>query len=170
MITTLMTCLLANTAIVHAKDPDFTYVLSSERDISVDLLTSGGSDPLSSEADKKTKREEIADFALQFVGNPYVWGGTSLTDGADCSGFVLAVLNEFGYSIPRVAADQFSASTKKDLTDLEPGDLVFYGSDIHHVAIYIGENKIVHAANSDLGIIVSDVTWESPAYGGTFLE
>ena len=63
-----------------------------------------------SEPSEKTEREQIVEYALQFVGNPYVWGGTSLTDGADCSGFVLSVLSEFGYSLPRVAADQYLAS------------------------------------------------------------
>jgi len=123
-----------------------------------------------SEANELSEREEIVDFALQFVGNPYVWGGTSLTNGADCSGFVLSVLGEFGYSLPRVAADQYNASTKKDISALEPGDLVFYGSGITHVALYIGDGQIVHAANSRLGIIVSDITWMNPVAGGTYLE
>ena len=65
------------------------------------------------------------DFALQFVGNPYVYGGTSLTNGADCSGFVMSVFAEFGYELPRVAAAQCSASEKKSVADIEAGDLVF---------------------------------------------
>ena len=122
-----------------------------------------------SEANELSEREKIVDFALQFVGNPYVWGGTSLTGGADCSGFVLSVLSEFGYSLPRVAVDQYNASTKKDISALEPGDLVFYGSGITHVALYIGDGQIVHAANSRLGIIVSDITWMNPVAGGTYI-
>jgi len=158
-------------------DSESSDLLSSEGDGTLEddsessgLLSPGGEDPLWDEPNQKSEREEIVEFALQFVGNPYVWGGTSLTGGADCSGFVLSVLGEFGYSLPRVAVDQYNASTKKDIADLEPGDLVFYGGDIHHVALYIGDGQIVHAANSRLGIIISDVTWESPAFGGTYLE
>ena len=73
-------------------------------------------------------RAQIVDFALQFEGNPYVYGGTSLTNGADCSGFVMSVFAQFGYSLPRVAADQYYQSVQKSVADLEPGDLVFYGS------------------------------------------
>ena len=122
------------------------------------------------EANELSIREEMVQFALQYVGNPYVWGGTSLTNGADCSGFVLAVHNHFGYALPRVAADQYAASRKKDISALEPGDLVFYGNGISHVAMYIGDGQIVHAANSRLGIIVSDITWMNPVGGGTFLD
>ena len=70
------------------------------------------------------KRQEIADFALQFVGNPYVYGGTSLTNGADCSGFVMSVFAQFGYELPRVAAAQCAASQKKSVEEIEVGDLV----------------------------------------------
>ena len=122
------------------------------------------------EANELSIREEMVQFALQYVGNPYVWGGTSLTNGADCSGFVLAVHNHFGYALPRVAADQYAASRKKDISALEPGDLVFYGNGISHVAMYIGDGQIVHAANSRLGIIVSEITWMNPVGGGTFLD
>ncbi len=134
------------------------------------LLPSEEEGTIWSEANAKSEREEIVEYALQFVGNPYVWGGTSLTNGADCSGFVLSVLGEFGYSLPRVAVDQYNASTKKDFSALEPGDLVFYGSGITHVAMYIGDNQIVHAANSNLGIIVSDMTWMNPVAAGTYIE
>lgn len=91
-------------------------------------------------------RAQIVDFALQFEGNPYVYGGTSLTNGADCSGFVMSVFAQFGYSLPRVAADQYYQSVQKSVADLEPGDLVFYGSGISHVALYIGDGQIIHAA------------------------
>ena len=91
-------------------------------------------------------RQQIVDFALQFEGNPYVYGGTSLTNGADCSGFVMSVFAQFGYSLPRVAADQYNQSVKKSVGDLEPGDLVFYGrngkSSVCHVAIYAGNGMI----------------------------
>jgi Cell wall-associated hydrolases (invasion-associated proteins) len=123
------------------------------------------------EAKRLAKRQEVVNFALQFEGNPYVYGGTSLTNGADCSGFVMSVFANFGYSLPRVAAAQCEASTKKDISQLEPGDLVFYGSGyIDHVALYIGDGKIIHASNAATGIKISDYDYEKPAAVGTFME
>ncbi len=95
----------------------------------------------------------IADFALQFVGNPYVWGGTSLTNGADCSGFAQSVYKHFGISIPRTSAEQSQYGPKVAFDDLQPGDLVFYAG---HVAISIGDGKIVHASSAKEGIKISD--------------
>ena len=123
------------------------------------------------EAKRLAKRQEVVNFALQFEGNPYVYGGTSLTNGADCSGFVMSVFANFGYSLPRVAAAQCDASTKKDISQLEPGDLVFYGNGyIDHVALYIGDGKIIHASNAATGIKISDYDYEKPAAVGTFME
>ena len=123
------------------------------------------------EAKRLAKRQEVVNFALQFEGNPYVYGGTSLTNGADCSGFVMSVFANFGYSLPRVAEAQCQASTKKDISQLEPGDLVFYGSGyIDHVALYIGDGKIIHASNAATGIKISDYDYEQPAAVGTFME
>lgn len=116
------------------------------------------------------KRQGIVDFALQFVGNPYVYGGTSLTNGADCSGFVMSVFAQFGYELPRVAAAQCAASEKKDVSDIEVGDLVFYGDGgIDHVALYIGDGKIVHASTAATGIKVSDYDYRAPAAVGSFV-
>ena len=113
-------------------------------------------------------RQGIVDFALQFVGNPYVYGGTSLTNGADCSGFVMSVFAEFGYELPRVAAAQCAASEKKSVADIE--DLVFYGDGgIDHVALYIGDGKIVHASTAATGIKVSDYDYRAPAAVGSFV-
>lgn len=115
-------------------------------------------------------RQGIVDFALQFVGNPYVYGGTSLTNGADCSGFVMSVFAEFGYELPRVAAAQCSASEKKSVADIEAGDLVFYGEGcIDHVALYIGDGKIVHASTAATGIKVSDYDYRASAAVGSFV-
>ena len=121
--------------------------------------------------ERLAKRQEIVDFALQFVGNPYVYGGTSLTNGADCSGFVMSVFAQFGYELPRVAAAQCAASEKKDVSNIEVGDLVFYGDGgIDHVALYIGDGKIVHASTAATGIKVSDYNYRAPAAVGTFVE
>lgn len=102
---------------------------------------------------------EIANYAQKFVGNRYVWGGTSLTKGADCSGFVYTIYKQFGYDIPRVSRDQAkSAGRKVDISERQPGDLIFYRDNkgvVNHVALYIGDDKIVHAASSKQGIIIS---------------
>lgn len=102
---------------------------------------------------------EIANYAQKFVGNRYVWGGTSLTKGADCSGFVYTIYKQFGYNIPRVSRDQAkSAGRKVDISERQPGDLIFYRDNkgvVNHVALYIGDDKIVHAASSKQGIIIS---------------
>lgn len=110
--------------------------------------------------------EQIASYALQFVGNPYVWGGTSLTDGADCSGFTQSVFAAFGIYLPRTAEEQaYGGGTPVDLGSLQPGDLIFYsdGGYIGHVSIYIGNGQVVHASSPSTGIIVSDRSYRSEA-------
>ena len=95
----------------------------------------------------------VVDYAKQFLGNPYVWGGTSLTSGADCSGFVQSVYSNFGVSLPRTSYEQQNAGREVSYSEAQPGDLICYGG---HVAIYMGNGKIVHASNSRDGIKVSD--------------
>ena len=108
--------------------------------------------------------QAIVDYACQFIGNPYVWGGTSLTDGADCSGFVQTVFANFGLYLSRTAESQSYGGTSISLDNLQPGDLLFYNStgSIDHVAIYIGGGQIVHAANSRSGIIISNAYYQTP--------
>ena len=108
--------------------------------------------------------QEIANYAVQFVGNPYVYGGTSLTNGADCSGFTQSVMANFGIYIARTAADQAYGGTSVSISDIQPGDLLFYsdGSGISHVALYIGGGQIVHAATESQGIIISSYNYDSP--------
>lgn len=109
---------------------------------------------LSSLGDSKVKGQKVVNYALKFVGNRYVWGGTSLTNGADCSGFTMGVYKNFGYSIPRTSAAQRTAGKKvASLSQAQAGDLICYSG---HVAIYMGNNKIVHAANSRRGIVAGD--------------
>ncbi len=105
-----------------------------------------------------TTGQAIADYAVQFVGNPYVYGGTSLTNGADCSGFVQSVYKHFGYSLPRTAASQAGAGRQVSLDSLQPGDLLFYHG-YGHVAIYIGGGQVVHASNKKTGIKISSYNY-----------
>lgn len=101
----------------------------------------------------------VLDFASQFIGNPYVWGGVSLTEGADCSGFVLSIYKEFGYNLPRVAEAQAQYGTKIPVEDAQPGDLVFYAKNgyIDHVIIYAGNGKTIEAMGSKYGIVQGDL-------------
>ncbi len=117
--------------------------------------------------------DAIAAYGQKFLGNPYVYGGTSLTKGADCSGFALSVFAHFGITLMRVSDDQMHGPTSQYVKlgykkgtrvkdkDLLPGDLIFYGTSNYssHTAIYIGKNKVVHAANHNMGIIISDIDW-----------
>ena len=100
----------------------------------------------------------LVNYALQFVGNPYSYGGSDLYNGTDCSGFTMRIFEHFGYSLPHQADSQSYLGSYVSLDNLEPGDLIFYGYDgyICHVAIYIGNGRIVHAATSSQGIITSD--------------
>ena len=103
---------------------------------------------------------EIVRYAQQFIGNPYVWGGTSLTDGADCSGFVQQVYKNFNIDLPRVAEDQAQVGSKIPVNDAQPGDLIFYADEsgyIYHVVIYAGDGKTVEAMNEENGIVEGNV-------------
>lgn len=109
-------------------------------------------------------RVELCEFAKQFVGNPYVWGGTSLTKGADCSGFVLSVFAEFGVTLPHYSVSQSQEGSAIDVSEVLPGDLIFYsnGSRINHVAIYIGNGQVVHASSPKTGIKISKYNYRTP--------
>jgi len=104
-------------------------------------------------------RVELCEYAKQFIGNPYVWGGTSLTKGADCSGFVLSVYAKYGISLPHSSRAQANSGTRISMSEAKPGDLVFYakGGRINHVGIYIGGGQLVHASSPKTGIRVSNV-------------
>ena len=114
---------------------------------------------------------EICEYARQFVGNPYRWGGTSLTNGADCSGFTLSVYANYGVSLPHSSKAQANCGTRIDLSELQPGDLVFYGGkNIHHVAMYIGNGQVVHAQSTNTGIVVSSMNYNTPTRAVRILE
>lgn len=109
-------------------------------------------------------RVALVQYATQFVGNPYVWGGTSLTRGADCSGFVLSVYANYGVSLPHSSGAQSNCGTKISASEAKPGDLFFYGngSRINHVAIYIGNGRVVHASSPKSGIKISSAYYRTP--------
>lgn len=110
-------------------------------------------------------RVELCEYAKQFVGNPYVWGGTSLTKGADCSGFVLSVYKKFGVTLPHYSGSQATSGTKISYSEIQPGDLVFYANSsgtINHVAIYIGNGQVIHASSPKSGIKISKYNYRTP--------
>lgn len=109
-------------------------------------------------------RVSLVQYACQFIGNPYVWGGTSLTRGADCSGFVLSVFANYGVSLPHSSRSQANSGTKISADEAEPGDLFFYGNgkSINHVAIYIGNGQVVHASSPKSGIKISSAYYRTP--------
>lgn len=121
--------------------------------------SSSGSSSSGSSSSVSGLQQEIVNYALKFVGNPYVWGGESLTKGADCSGFVQSIYADFGITIKRTSREQaVTAGRKVSASDLQPGDLIFYANSsgtVNHVAMYIGNGRIVHAANRRQGIITS---------------
>lgn len=113
---------------------------------------------ITKEAVKAQERQEVVDFAEQFIGNPYVWGGTSLTRGADCSGFVKSVYANFGISLPRTSYAMRSVGTEVSYSDIQPGDIVCYSG---HVGIYAGNGQIVNAIDSAHGIGMSSARYKS---------
>lgn len=134
---------------------DNSYDSDSAGSDSGSSSNSGSSKPVSSSG--SAKGQEIANFACKFVGNPYVAGGTSLTQGADCSGFTMAVYQEFGYSLPRSSTSQRSAGTGVTYAEAQPGDIICYAG---HVAIYIGNGQIVHASTPSSGIKIGNATYK----------
>ena len=110
------------------------------------------------------KGQTVASFAQRFVGNPYVWGGTNLNTGADCSGFVKSVYKSFGYNLPRSSSAYVSVGTQIPYTAAKPGDILVYkyGSSIGHVAIYIGNGQIIHASTPKGGIRIGNAYFTTP--------
>lgn len=139
--------------------------------------TSSESESAAAETPKSTgetsgARQKIVSYALQFVGNPYVYGGSSLTNGTDCSGFTMSVYSGCGYSIPRDSRSQASSGREVSLDELKPGDLIFYskGGSINHVALYIGNNQVVHASTAKTGIKISNYNYRTPVKAVSYLD
>ncbi len=136
----------------------------AEEEAAAKKQSSGGSSSSSSQSSQSSPScgggtgGEIASYACQFVGNPYVAGGTSLTNGADCSGFTWAVYQHFGISLPRSSYAQASGGSEVSYSDMQPGDIIYYGG---HVGIYVGNGTIVHASTQATGIKYSSATYRS---------
>lgn len=115
---------------------------------------------------------KIATYAVQFVGNPYVWGGTSLTNGADCSGFTQSVFAHFGISIPRTSRTQAAGGRKVSMDNLSVGDLIFYARNgtINHVAIYIGGGRVISASSPETGIRITSYNYRPPYKAVTYIN
>lgn len=109
-------------------------------------------------------RSDIVKYAIQFKGSPYVWGGTSLTKGVDCSGFTQSVFKDHGIYIPRTSRTQATSGKSISLKNIQPGDLVFYATKgkIDHVALYIGKGKVIHASTPKTGVRVTSLYYRRP--------
>lgn len=119
------------------------------------------------------EQKAVVSYALQYVGNKYRYGGSSLTKGTDCSGFTMAVYKKFGYDLVHNAYKQLKDSQSVKMKNIQPGDLIFYGSskaNCSHVALYIGNNKVVHASTAKTGIIISDYQYRQYVAVGRILE
>ena len=129
--------------------------------IASDYAAGGGKNPGASTG---VSGSSVVSYAMQFVGNPYVWGGTSLTNGIDCSGFTMQVYARYGVGLPHHAASQSAYGKRISASEAKPGDLFFYGSgsSISHVGIYIGNGQIVHASNARTGIKISNAYYRTP--------
>ena len=128
--------------------------------------------PGASTAVVSATRSALVAYAKQFLGNPYLYGGTSLTEGADCSGFTQGVFAHFGITTGRSSRDQAEKGREIAISDVQPGDLLFYasGGTINHVALYIGGNEVIHASNPTTGITISPYNYRTPCRAVTFLD
>ena len=146
-----------------AVDSDEGYVSAEYVTVAMELPTAVTLKELYYGNGVSQTRVDMVQYAKQFLGNPYVWGGTSLTKGTDCSGFTMGIYKHFGISLPHSSRSQAGYGTKVDLANAKPGDLVFYGSGsgINHVAMYIGNGQVIHASSKKTGIKISNVSYRS---------
>jgi cell wall-associated NlpC family hydrolase len=140
------------------------YVAKEYVDLSFELIHALSLKEIQYGAGVSDIRVKLVNFAKEYLGGRYVWGGTSLSNGVDCSGFVKAVYANMGYSLPRTSREQARSGNSISSSELKPGDLVFYGSSsyINHVAIYIGNGQVIHASNERDGIKISNMYYRSP--------
>lgn len=146
-------------------DDEEAYVSGEYVDVREELDTAVSIQELTYGQGISDTRVSLVEYAKQFIGNPYVWGGTSLTNGADCSGYTMSIFKKYGVNLPHHAASQAQLGKKVTLAEAQPGDLVFYDKNgsINHVGIYIGNGQIVHASTPKTGIRISNVNYRTPA-------
>lgn len=139
----------------ESQDPEevFTYAEAREEETS---LEDEAVETVQMDVSEGSLGQAVVDYACQFIGNPYVWGGTSLTDGADCSGFVQSVFAHFGVSLPRTTWDMESSGTEVSYDQAVAGDIILYDG---HVGIYMGDGQIVNAINDEMGIGILPATY-----------
>ncbi len=153
---------------LDTEDSDNAYISTRDNNVEVRyaLPEAIKFSPLEEKANKEMAlRTQIVNYALQFVGNPYVWGGTSLTKGVDCSGFTMKVMEHFGISLPHYSGSQAKCGRAISSSEMRPGDLICYANSsgtINHVAMYIGNGQIVHAASRRSGIKISTWNYRQP--------
>ena len=159
------------TPVEETPEPE-TKAASSQGGSGSKSSSKGGSSSQKASSSGSSKRAQIANYATQFLGNPYVWGGTSLTNGADCSGFTQSVFAHFGITTGRSSRDQAAKGKEISMSAIQPGDLLFYasGNYINHVAIYIGDGKIIHSSNPTTGITITKYNYRTPCKAVTFLN
>ena len=147
-----------------AVDSDEGYVAKEFVDITTELDTAVTITELKYGSGVSDIRVSIVQFAKQFLGNPYVWGGTSLTNGTDCSGFTMGIYRNYGIYLPHSSRAQANCGRRISTSELKPGDLIFYGSgsSINHVAMYIGGGQVIHASSKKTGIKISNAFYRNP--------
>lgn len=151
---------------IELEEDSTAYVVADYVDVRYALPQAIKFSPLEEKANAEASlRTQIVNYALQFLGNPYVWGGTSLTKGADCSGFTLSVYGHFGIGLPHYSGSQANMGKAVSSSEMKPGDLLFYANSkgtVNHVAMYIGNGQIVHAASRRSGIKISNWNYRKP--------
>jgi uncharacterized protein YgiM (DUF1202 family) len=153
-------------------DDEEAYVSAEYVEISSELATAITMTELLYGQGVSDVRVDLCQYAKEFLGNPYVWGGTSLTNGADCSGFVLSIFKKYGVSLPHSSRAQANRGTTISVSEVQPGDLIFYGkgSTINHVAIYIGNGQVIHASSPKTGIRISNMSYRTPVKAVRILQ
>lgn len=153
-------------------DNEEAYVSAEFVEVSAELSTAVTMSELLYGQGISDVRVDICQYAKEFLGNPYVWGGTSLTKGTDCSGYVMSLYKKYGVSLPHSSRAQANCGTTIKVSEAQPGDLIFYGNgkSINHVAMYIGGGQVIHASNPKTGIRISNVSYRTPCKAVRILQ
>ena len=161
-----------NAAFGDIKKTVYEHVVEEHTTISYEWVTDDPASTVIMNKATSADRKKLIDYAMQFLGNPYVWGGESLTNGCDCSGFTMLIYRQFGIELPRCSYEQAEAGTKIAAKDALPGDLLFYERDgaVYHVLIYIGNEQAINASSSTTGIIISNVDYDKTCWGVRMIE